>query len=198
MLSTPPVASLLIGGLTLPLSSTDQPVDTAVVLSRGNYVSRSPYMLAVDLWRAHQTSKIFVTGEGHAGSMARYLQRHQLPGGILDGTACYRTTYEEASSAAAILHPQAVRRILVITDPPHLLRSVLTFRALGFEAFPKAVPLRPDLPALQRSFLALREYLGLVSYAALGRLSKAATNQSTTQAWLASRLSECTIEWLHR
>ncbi|MEO0988488.1 MAG: YdcF family protein [Cyanobacteria bacterium J06639_14] len=198
VLATPGAASLLIKGLTVILPpGTDQSVDAIVVLSRNDDLGYSRYTLALQLWRENRAPKIFVTSFGRVGYMTDRLKREALPMKILDGTACARTTYEEASSAAVLLRPQNVERIILITDPPHLLRSVLTFRAFGFEVFPQVASFHAELPAVQKSLLALREYFGLVSYAVLGRFSKQSLDK-TSFAGDRTQPSECVIKWLDR
>ena len=199
VLTMPLIASMLTRGLTTFLpSSPQQTADAIVVLSRSDEVGYSRYDLAIQLWQQGRAPKIFVTSLGRVGYMTDRLKRESLPKDILDGTVCARTTYEEAVSTAAILHPKQVESIFLVTDAPHLLRSTLTFRALGFSVLPRVAPFPSEFPTLQRSFLALREYLGLISYALLGRLPEQ-TSKSLDQLPLEiSQPSECVIEWLNR
>ncbi|XHX80074.1 MAG: YdcF family protein [Stenomitos frigidus ULC029] len=85
---------------------------------------------------------------------------------------CSLTTEENAQFTADLLLPQNVKRILLVTDSPHMLRSQLTFKSLGFEviAYPNAVP--PDLGYRERLNIVAREYGGILSYILKGRFSE--------------------------
>lgn len=174
---SPPAAALATGVLMhfLPPDS-GQPVDAIVVLSRGRGARGDRYEQAFDLWRAERAPRLFITGRANAVYMAERLQAQRLPLDNLSGTFCARTTKDEAYSTAAILGPQGVRTILLITDPPHMLRSFLTFKGLGFSVIPHPIVLPSEVKSTTRSFLALREYPGLISYALLGRLQPKSTD----------------------
>ena len=151
-LATPLVASTLIQGLTnfLPPNTNSVPenVDVIVVLRREEELGYSCYDLGVQLWQENRAPKLFVTGLEQTTYMINWFQAEGWPLTILEGTLCARTTYEEALSAVAILPPETARNIILITDPPHLLRSLLTFQAFGFEVSPIMHPLPSELPAL--------------------------------------------------
>jgi hypothetical protein len=50
-----------------------------------------------------------------------------------------------------------------------MLRSLLTFRSLGFTVIPHLSPLPPDLPQGKKAVMVFYEYMGLVSYGLRGR-----------------------------
>jgi uncharacterized SAM-binding protein YcdF (DUF218 family) len=79
------------------------------------------------------------------------------------------TTEGNAKFTAQVLIPKGVRRILLVTDPPHMLRSLLTFRSQGFQAIPFASPLPPELTYREKASIVFREYGGLISYVVWGR-----------------------------
>jgi len=56
----------------------------------------------------------------------------------------------------------------LITDPPHMLRALLTFRANGFTVTPYTSQLPEHLSFKAKVFLNLRESIGLVSYGLRG------------------------------
>lgn len=178
LLISPPTAALAQQGLTyfLPADSGDV-ADAIVVLSRGGDVRGNRYETAVELWQSQRAPRIFVTGQTNIHRTLALLSQHNLPLDSLSGTTCALTTMDEAKSSAAILGLQGVRRIILITDPFHMLRSVLTFRQFGFSVTPHPVKLSKRLPSVQRTALAIREYLGLASYAALGRLKPRSPEQ---------------------
>ncbi|HEY9642117.1 MAG TPA: YdcF family protein [Coleofasciculaceae cyanobacterium] len=167
---SPPIASLMVQGLThfVPVDSGGHS-DAIVVLSRGGEVTSSRYDLAIQLWQAQRAPRIFVTSRGNVYRMRHLLQQQDLPTSVVSGTACALTTQDEAISTATLLGPQGVRTIILITDPPHMLRSLLTFSSLGFSVIPHISPMPADLNSVKLSLLALREYAGLLSYYALGR-----------------------------
>ncbi|MBE7382506.1 MAG: YdcF family protein [Leptolyngbya sp. SIO1E4] len=198
-LATPLAASILIKGLTaFGFANAGESADAIVVLSRGDELGYSRYDLAIRLWQAHRAPKIFVTTIGRVGYMTARFKQEGWPLAALEGTTCARTTYEEAMSAAAILHPQHVEKVILITDSPHMLRSTLTLQALGFKVLPQVSPFPPQLPALDKSLLALREYLGLMNYAALGRLQEHPLDQWDRSSESASIPANCTVEWLDK
>ena len=70
---------------------------------------------------------------------------------------------------ASIQQPQGVKRILLVTDPPHMLRSLLTFRNVGFEVIPHKSSV-PHLTQTRKAMMMFYEYLGLVKYGLEGEL----------------------------
>jgi uncharacterized SAM-binding protein YcdF (DUF218 family) len=87
---------------------------------------------------------------------------------VLDGENCSLTTDENAVFTASVLQPQGIKRILLVTDPPHMWRSLLVFRAQGFTVIPKPSPLPSYLGRKAETFITLREYMGLVGYGLRG------------------------------
>ena len=69
---------------------------------------------------------------------------------------------------ARLLQPQGRKQILLVTDPPHMLRSLLTFRSLGFTVIPHPSPLPQTLSPQEKDALMLREYSALFFYSLLG------------------------------
>ncbi|WP_416674820.1 YdcF family protein [Egbenema bharatensis] len=155
---------------------TGQAADTVVVLSRGRNIEGDRYNTAISMFNSGRVRQLFVTGRHQSIQVFAKLEQQDLPTQALSGTACARTTKSEAYSAAGILGPQGINQIILITDPPHMLRSWLTFKSLGFSVIPHIEPLPDAVGQSQRSFLAVREYLGLLSYAALGRFNPRSPN----------------------
>jgi uncharacterized SAM-binding protein YcdF (DUF218 family) len=86
-----------------------------------------------------------------------------------------RTTAENATLSAAILHEVGIRRVVLVTQAFHMPRAARLFRAAGIEVVPAPTnftttgrsPLGPSdfLPrvsAMQNSYYALHEWLGIV------------------------------------
>lgn len=169
LIISPPFAALAVKSLAMFVpSDPGTQGDAIVVLSRGQEIGKGRYRSAVKLLQQHRAPQLFVTGQVNIHRAARLLEEENLPY-PLRGTLCAMTTYDEAQSTAAILAPQGVKTIILMTDPPHMLRSLLTFRSFGFSVIPHMTPLPSKLGSANISFLAIREYLGLISYTLLGR-----------------------------
>ncbi|MGB3612388.1 MAG: YdcF family protein [Elainellaceae cyanobacterium] len=197
VLAAPPVASLLVNSLTVFLpKSSDSSADRIVVLSRGNSLGfdDSRYDLAIQLWQQDYAPQIFVTNYWNTEATAKRLEKRDISRQILDVTACSRTTYEEAVSAAILLEPQQVDEIILITDPPHMLRAMLTFEALGFTVHPKIIPFPSKFSTLRKSLLAIREYFGLANYAVLGRFRPQILKEAKESFDGQVSAERCTIE----
>ncbi|MBF2048001.1 MAG: YdcF family protein [Leptolyngbya sp. IPPAS B-1204] len=151
-------------------SDSGEAADAIVVLGRGSEMRLERTQVAAELWRAGRAPLVFASGWGDAQPIVSLLSQMGLPSQAVDGEPCSRTTEENARFTAARLQP-AVQQIVLVTDPPHMLRSYLTFRSLGFRVIPHTNPLPAQLPPRKEAFLLVREYLGLASYSALGRFS---------------------------
>lgn len=146
-----------------------QPTDAIVVLGRGGELRPQRVETALDLWRGDRAPRIFASGRGDGAEIMAELRKLGVPAEVVDQESCSRTTEENAQLTAALLFPQGVRRIILVTDPPHLMRSFLTFRSFGFEVVPHSSPLpnRMGYPSQRR--LVMRESFGLLTYGLLGR-----------------------------
>lgn len=143
--------------------------DAIVVLGRGAgefYDYR--VNLAAKLWNAGQAPQIFVSGIDDAPSMMEQLKAKGIPPQSVDGENCSLTTAENATFSAAILQSRGVQRILLVTDEPHMLRSMLVFRANGFTVIPYTTPVPSYLGFKAEAFLVFREYGGLIGYGLQG------------------------------
>jgi len=147
------------------------PADAIVVLGRGSDLRQERIEVAADLWKAKRAPIVFASGSGDAQPMGDLLVQLGVAPEAISGEPCSRTTEENARFTAALLKPQAVHKILLITDPPHMLRSWLTFRSFGFEVIPHPNPLPLRLKQSKTAFLLVREYVGLASYGVLGRFA---------------------------
>ena len=150
-------------------SDTGAAADAIVVLGRGTEMRPARVDVSAQLWEAQRAPLIFASGWGDAQQIADMLAQKGIPAAAIDGEPCSRTTEENARFTAAILEPKNVHRILLVTDPPHMLRSLLTFRSLGFEVTPHTNPLPDGLNVRAKAYLVFREYLGLVGYGLRGR-----------------------------
>ncbi|NJM96506.1 MAG: YdcF family protein [Phormidesmis sp. RL_2_1] len=142
--------------------------DAIVVLGRGPLQNPVRAQAAKVLWQKQRAPLLFSSGRIDAPLIAG-LVRPAVPAQAVSGEPCSATTEQNAAFTTAILWPQGVRKIILITDPPHMLRSLLTFESFGFKVIPHMIPLAPGTSAITRRFLIFRESLGLVSYGLMGR-----------------------------
>ena len=143
--------------------------EAIVILGRGTEMRPERVDVSAQLWEAHRAPLLFASGWGDAQEIASLLAQKGIPAAAIDGEPCSRTTEENARFTAALLQPRNVHRILLVTDPPHMLRSLLTFRSLGFEVTPHLSPLPMQLKSREKAYLVFREYLGIVGYGLRGR-----------------------------
>ncbi|HVL77577.1 MAG TPA: YdcF family protein [Noviherbaspirillum sp.] len=113
-------------------------------------------------------------GESEAAMMARMLHEdYAVPVQWLEERS--NNTAQNAKYTAAILLPQGLRRILLVTDAMHMARATAVFERAGFEVVPAptarlsegplhALDLVPNGEGLRRSHYALRERIGQLWY----------------------------------
>ncbi len=145
------------------------PADAVVILGRGGDFRPSRVQVATELWQQQRAPLIFASGRGDATEIGQMLQVAGVPAAAIEGEPCSATTNENALFTAALLQPRGIRRLILVTDPPHMARSLLTFRSLGFQVTPHPSPIPPTLDFKHRQFLVLREWVGLISYGMMGR-----------------------------
>ncbi|MGI0486465.1 YdcF family protein [Pantanalinema rosaneae CENA516] len=168
ILSPPAVAISNRLLLSFVPADSGQPTDAIVVLGRGGGLRQSRANVAAQLWQDHRAPLVFISGRYDAPPIAQMVAKQGVPTTAITGESCSATTEENALLTAAALKPRQVHQIVLVTDPPHLLRSTLTFRSLGFKVIPHASPL-PPLESPQRASLVFREYFGIVAYGLRGR-----------------------------
>jgi len=138
--------------------------DAIVVLGRGAEFRQSRVKVAAELWQSHRAPLIFASGLGDGSEIVEQLKAEGIPDEALDEEHCSQTTKENALFTASVLQPRGVKQILLVTDSPHMLRSLLTFRHLGFEVIPHPSAIPPKLAPTKTAMLMFYEYMGLVSY----------------------------------
>lgn len=167
--SIPLIFTVAAKGLVAFLpTDTGETVQAIVVLGRGPKLRQERIDAAAELWQAKRAPNIFVSGFIDAYKLIPQIKEKGIPNPAVDGENCSRTTWENALFSAAILHPQQIRQILLVTDGPHMWRSLLLFRANGFTVIPHPTPLPTNFGFKSTAFLTLREYLGLVGYSLQG------------------------------
>ena len=170
LVTSPPSVNLASKILTTQVApDSGMKVDAIVVLGREKRVMGDRVAVSAKLWQEKRAPKIFVSGIGAAPIMLGQLKAIGIPVEGLDGEGCSLTTEENARFSAEKLKPQGVKRILLITDAPHLLRSLLTFESFGFDVIPHATNLPRDLGYREKAAIVFREYGGLIIYSLKGR-----------------------------
>lgn len=160
-------------GLTVWLpSDTGASTDAIVVLGRGEAFRDLRTGTVQELWRAGRAPQIFASGMMDARPIVQSLKGLGVPGQNLSGEECSRSTQENALFTAALLRSNSVQSILLVTDTPHMLRSLLTFRRIGLRAAPHAISLPVQLTAWEQQRAILREYLALGWYIVTGKLAQ--------------------------
>lgn len=147
------VGWLIVLLLVLAWGTRDAPGsgDAIVVLGAAHYAGRpSPVLQArldqgVALWRAGRAPRLLVTGGRRAGDAlseaeagARYLRRQGIPASAILLEPQGRTTLESMTAAAPLLQAVAGAhpRVLLVSDPFHMLRLELVARLLGMRPLP--------------------------------------------------------------
>ena len=176
LVTSPWMVQLATWGLTVPLpADRGEHADAIVVLGRGEALQGRRVDRVHQLWQTGRAPRVFASGMMDAQPIIERLQQKGLPGSVLSGEDCSQTTEENALYTAAILYPQGVRKIILLTDTPHMLRSFLLFHSVGFTVIPHLSPLPIQWKALQQMTAILREYAGIVHYALMGRFKQRST-----------------------
>lgn len=171
-ITSPVGVAIATQGLTFSLpTDVGERVDAIVTLGRGEAARQSRVDLVERLWQQKRGPQIFVSGMLDAQSVIEQLKQDGIPKRVLSGESCSQNTEENARFTSAILYPRGVRKILLVTDPAHMLRSTLLYRGFGFTVTPHTVPLPPQYHARDQALVLLREYVGLVAYAIQGRFT---------------------------
>lgn len=154
---------VVVNGLFLP-PDPGTSVDAIVILGRGRALRMERARVATQLWQAKRAPVIFVSGRGDALPIIELLIAQGVPKNIIDGENCSLTTKENAIFSAAILQQRNIQRILLISDPPHMWRSLIEFRAYGFTVIPRTSQLPDEWNLPQTAYVALRESIGFPWY----------------------------------
>ncbi|MDX2240345.1 MAG: YdcF family protein [Leptolyngbyaceae cyanobacterium bins.302] len=168
-----PMIALAHWGLVFSLPpDLGDTVDAIVVLGRGEELREGQVEIVNKLWKARRSPSIFVSGMSNAQETINRLKENGLSDRILSGERCSQNTEENAQFTEAVLRPQNVRKILLVTDSPHMLRSLLMFRSFGFTVIPHSSSLPLNWSAAKRMKLILREYAALAKYHLTGRFKE--------------------------
>lgn len=189
------LARRLETAVDVPPACVVDPPDVVVVLAGGvdrlprrddvfgvlSATTRRRVERGIDYWR-EQPGRTLVMAGGPtapgwhplAGLMSAYAQQFGVPADAIRLEATSRTTWENALNVAS-LEPQVPRRIALATSAMHMRRSVLAFRAAGFDVCPLHADRRairaslpggliPSTSGLEKSDAALHEMVGNIHY----------------------------------
>lgn len=160
---------------------TGKNVDAIVILGRGEQFRKSRVKVAARLWEIGRAPLIFASGNGDGEEIVKQLKEEGIPDKALAEEHCSLTTKENALFTASILRSRGVKQILLVTDPPHMLRSLLTFESVGFEVIPHSSPVPSALMKSRKAMLVFYEYMGLVSYGLRGDFLPSKQTQQENQ-----------------
>jgi uncharacterized SAM-binding protein YcdF (DUF218 family) len=109
--------------------------------------------------------------------MTQLAQEFGVPKEALLTETTSRNTYENAKNSWDVLHPKGIQQILLVTSAFHMPRSVAIFKKIGFTVIPATTDFLsgdndvdwllntlPSAEALNNSTLALKEWIGLLTY----------------------------------
>lgn len=154
----------------------------------GNALERLTETVA--LARRYPQARIIFTGgsaalTGSKPKEAEYARQFFVGQGLSKERVIYedrsRNTWENVENSKALINPRPSERWVLITSAFHMPRSVGIFRKLGWNVIPDPVDYRTGgvidvsdfrlILRIQELDLALKEWIGLMAYSALGRTS---------------------------
>jgi uncharacterized SAM-binding protein YcdF (DUF218 family) len=203
----PPFSTLAIGTLEwwYPIRALPAGDAEAIVVLSGGVYDRNRSMpedlprsdtyyrtsYASWLYRNWRPLPIVVSGgsTGHkqppvvlADVMRRVLVEQGVPPAMIWPEAQSHSTYENALYSARLLRSRGIRRIALVTEAHHMLRSEMAFRRQGLDVTPAPMAYRyiefsgqaeqfvPNYTAVETNELALHEWLGLLWYRLSGKI----------------------------
>ena len=140
---------------------------------------------AARLYRANKASTIILSGgrndweeteSSQAEIMAQFLNDLGVPRSAIVLEERSRSTYENALFCAELMREHGSERALLVTSALHMPRSLAVLKAAGVDAIPVATDFKlrnsignvltwmPSAVALNRSTLALHEWIGIAVY----------------------------------
>jgi len=128
-------------------SADRQPVDAIVVLGAAQYDGRpSPQLQArldhaLELWNLNLASYIVVTGGKQIGdrfteaaSSRKFLEEKGVASDLIFEENSGTTTYASLLAVSQIASQEKISRVLIVSDPFHLLRAKLIAKEVGLDA----------------------------------------------------------------
>jgi uncharacterized SAM-binding protein YcdF (DUF218 family) len=166
LLFTSPIGlAIALQGLTFALPpDTGESTEAIVILGRGEPLRSHRVEVASELWLAKRAPTIFASGMLDAQEAIAQLQELGIPQLQLSGERCSQTTEENAQFTTAVLQPQGIHKILMVTDAPHMLRAQLLFQSFGFQVVPHPIALPQQWSTRKQIGVVLREYVASIGY----------------------------------
>ena len=97
---------------------------------------------AIELYQSGYAPRLIVTGGvgdgdeySEAAVSATYLLAHGIPAEAILAEERGRSSLESLRGAASVLGNVGLSRVLLVSDPPHMLRILRIARSLGLEAY---------------------------------------------------------------
>lgn len=130
-------------------------------------------------------------GPSESADMAAILKTIGVPSTAILQDSSSLNTYQNAVNVKKIMNERGIRRVLLVTSAMHMPRSLRIFQRQGIEAIPAptdflvseqdvkepnsslqatVLSLAPDTDRLEKTTLALKEYIGMVVYRLRGWL----------------------------
>lgn len=175
--------ALLVGLWWQGTRDERRPVEAILVLGAAQWNGAPSPVLqarldhAIGLYWAGYAPRVAVTGGvgdgdrySEAGVAADYLRARGIPADAILGEDQGRSSLESIRGAASLLETRGISRVLLVSDPPHMLRILRMAQAAGLEAYGSPAAASPAVGSLeaQARFL-LRELLLYDGYLWFGR-----------------------------
>ncbi len=125
-----------------------QPADAIVVLGAAQYVGRPSPVLrarldhALELWQRGLAPRLVLTGGTGVGDTTseaavgrRYVTRHGVPDSAILMEDAGRTTSQSLVAVAAMMQERQVSRVILVSDPFHMLRLRVLSHRLGLTPY---------------------------------------------------------------
>lgn len=152
--------------------------DAAIVLGAAVWAGTPSPVLrarldhALLLFQNKQIQRIVVTGGvgrgdnmSEAEASAEYLVSKGVPAEAILLEEQGRSTYESLKSATELAQDANIRRVLLVSDPFHMLRSLKMAQDLGLEAYASPTLTSPiSTRPLEEQFYMLREAIAYTAY----------------------------------
>ena len=149
MLALVTYLSLVLGAVWWQgLHDERRPVDAILVLGAAQWNGEPSPILqarldhALELYREGYAPRLVVTGGvgdgddySEAAVAAAYLLARRVPAEAILLEDQGRSSLESIRAAAALLHERGMWRVLLVSDPPHMLRILRMARSAGLEAY---------------------------------------------------------------
>lgn len=180
LVGSPIGLELICKAMVLPLPRDQgDPAAAIVVLGRGPTFRDQRVELAAQLWESGRAPKIFASGMSDATPIVNTLKHRGVLDQDLSGENCSETTEENGLFTSALLQPLTHRKVILITDPPHMLRSFLVFQSFGYLPIPAASAFPTELSLSKNVGFVVREIFGLIKYALTGKFNLRASEDVT-------------------